>query len=175
MASAESSRPTCPVCHQEDQVKTTQAAYNSGVARMAPPDMPTRNVSMIKYVTAGVFMIGICVFLIVTLIGGMENNFPPIAQLILSVVTLICILTTLGMSYFAFQRVVSGDNETTLLLPAWDRATEKWSSLYYCQRDDIVFDPTTNKVVSNEELESIRASANKELEHTEEKPTMAHS
>jgi hypothetical protein len=175
MASAESSQPTCPVCHQADQVKTTQAAYSTGVARLAPPDMPTRNVSMLKYVTVGVFLIGICVFLIVTLIGGMEDNLPQIVQLTLSIVTLICILTALGVSYYAFQRVVSGDNETTLLLPAWDHATAKWLSLYYCHRDNVVFDPTTDQVVSDTELDSIRASATKEIEHTVAKATVARS
>ncbi len=175
MASAESSQPTCPVCHQTDQVKTMQAAYSTGVARTAPPDMPTKNVSIIKYITVGVFLIGICVFCIVTLIGGLEDNLPQIIQFILAVVTLICILTALGISYYAFQRVVSGDNETTLLLPAWDIATAKWRNLYYCSRDNVVFDPATDKVVSDKELNSIRASVTEKGEQIIEKPTMAHS
>ncbi|GAC1361413.1 MAG: hypothetical protein NVS2B12_03020 [Ktedonobacteraceae bacterium] len=173
MASAESSLPTCPVCNQADQVKTMQAAYATGVARTAPPDMPTKNVSMFKYITACVFLVGICVFLIVTLIGGLENNLPQIVQLILAVVTLVCIVTALVVSYYAFQRVVTGDNETTLLLPAWDRATAKWRSMYYCTRDSVVFDPATNKVVSDEELDSIRASATKQIAETAEDPTLA--
>ncbi|GCE18287.1 hypothetical protein [Dictyobacter kobayashii] len=159
MASAESSKPACPVCDQTDQVKTMQAAYNSGVARCAPPDMPTRNVSMMKPITiCGVF-VGICLFLIITLIGGMETGFPQIAQLILVVFTLIFIVTALAVSYWAFQRVVRGDNETVELYPAWDKATAQWKSLYYCSRDDIVFDPKTNTQVSNNQLASLRASA----------------
>ena len=173
MAAAESSLPTCPVCHQSDQVKTMQAAYTTGVARTAPPDMPTRNVSMLKYITACVFLVGICVFLIVTLIGGLENGLPQTFQLILVVITLVCIVTALVVSYYAFQRVVRGDAETTRLLPAWDRATAQWRKLYYCSRDDVVFDAATNKVMSNEELDSIRASATQEIKQTVEDPTMA--
>ena len=175
MASAESSLPTCPVCHQTDQVKTMQAAYTTGVARTAPPDMPTRNVSMLKYITACVFLVGICVFLIVTLIGGLENGLPQTFQLILVVITLLCIVTALVVSYYAFQRVVRGDAETTRLLPAWDRATARWRKLYYCSRDNVVFDPSTNQVVSDEELDSIRASATKEIEQTVENPAPARS
>jgi hypothetical protein len=152
-----------------------QAAYTTGVARTAPPDMPTRNISMMKYITACVFIVGICVFLIITLIGGLENGFPQTFQLILVVITLICIVTVLVVSYYAFQRVVRGDAETTRLLPAWDRATARWRTLYYCSRDDVVFDPATNKVMSDEELDQIRASATKIIEQATEDATMARS
>ncbi|GLV57739.1 hypothetical protein KDH_45750 [Dictyobacter sp. S3.2.2.5] len=163
MASADSTKPSCPVCNQSDQVKTMQAAYNSGVARCAPPDMPTRNVSMMKPITICGFFVGICLFLIITLIGGLENGFPQIAQLILLVITLVLIVTALAVSYWAFQRVVRGDNETVELFPAWDKATTRWNSLYYCQRDNVVFDPKTNEQVSNNQLVSLRASATKAI------------
>ena len=166
MTSAESPKPNCPVCHQEDQVKTMQAAYNSGVARCAPPDMPTRNIPMLKYLVISGLFLGICLFLTITLIGGMENKLPQIFQFILAVVTLICLLITLGMSYYAFQRVVRGDAETTVLYPAWDKATATWNGLSYCSRDDVVFDPETEKLVSNEELTNIRTSATRDLQHT---------
>lgn len=159
MASADSTKPACPVCNQADQVKTMQAAYNSGVARCAPPDMPTRNVSMMKPITVSGFFVGICLFLIITLIGGMGSKFPQILQLILLVITLILIVTALAVSYWSFQRVVRGDNETVELFPAWDKATAQWKSLHYCQRDDVVFDPKTNTQVSNNQLASLRASA----------------
>lgn len=159
MASAESQKPTCPVCEQADQVKTMQAAYSTGVARCAPPDMPTRNVSMMKPIVISGIMVGICVFLIVTFIGGLENGVPRILQFTLAVVTLIFIISALVNSYMAFQRIVRGDDESSLLYPAWDKATATWKSLYYCSRDDVVFDPKTNTEVSNKQLEGIRASA----------------
>ena len=173
MTSAESQKPNCPVCHQADQVKTMQAAYNSGVARCAPPDMPTRNVSMLKYLVICGVLLGICLFLVITLIGGMENNLPQIFQFVLVTITLICLLTALGTSYFAFQRVVRGDAETTVLYPAWDKATATWNSLSYCSRDDVVFDPQTEKLISNEELTNIRTSATRELQHAVQQ--QAHS
>jgi hypothetical protein len=29
-------------------------------------------------------------------------------------------------------------------LPIWQKAKSKWDSLYYCYRDDLIFDPTNN-------------------------------
>ena len=158
MASAENStQPTCPVCHQSDQVKTTQAAYNSGIARCAPPDMPTRNISMMPYITTCILLVGVFIFMIIVFIGGLEGKFPIILQLILACLTIISIITALVVSYYAFQKVVSGDVETTRLFPIWDSAMTRWKALYYCSRDDVVFDPKINQVVTNEQLTSLRA------------------
>lgn len=162
MATAESQKPTCPVCNQADQVKTLQAAYDSGVSRCAPPDMPTRNVSMFKLMSVGILIVGICAFLIIVLIGGMEANMNELYATILVGITLVCIVTALVLSFVAFQRVVRGDAETTVRFPAWDRAMERWRSLYYCSRNDVVFDPQTNKVVGDEQLAALRSMDEKE-------------
>ena len=135
MASAETQRPTCPVCNQSDQVKTLQAAYDSGVNKAAPPDMPTKRVSMMPYIFTSSILVGICIFLIIVLVGGLESALPTLA----------------------FQRVVNGDAESTVLFPAWDRAMEIWKSMYYCARDNVVFDPKTNKVLSNEQVAKLRS------------------
>jgi len=155
MASAENQTPTCPVCNQSDQVKTMQAAFDSGVARCAPPDMPTRNVSMMKYLLSSGVVVGICIFLIIVLVGS-EANINIIFQSVLVGLTFICIVAALVISYMAFQRVVKGDAEATVQFPAWDRAMNTWKSLYYCARNDVVFNPATNTVVSEEQLALLR-------------------
>jgi hypothetical protein len=172
MASADNSTPTCPVCHQADQVKTTQAAYTSGVARCAPPDMPTRNISMLPYIGAGVVLIGILVFLIITLVasGGMATSFMGI---FLSI-TVVCIIGVLALSFYAFQRVVRGDAETTLQFPAWDSAMATWRSLYYCSRDDVVFDTKANKVVTSEQFATLRASGEKVARRIQQSALASH-
>ncbi len=159
MASADNSTPTCPVCHQSDLVKTTQAAYSSGVARCAPPAMPTQNISMLPYIGAGVALTGILVFLIIVLVasGGMDTR----VMVFFLAATILCIIGVLAISFYAFQRVVQGDVETTLRFPAWDNAMATWRSLYYCSKDDVVFDPKAKKVVTNEQLAVLRASAEK--------------
>ncbi len=156
MASADTSKPTCPVCHQADQVKTTESAYSTGIARCAPPDMPVRKVPMLSYITACIILIGICVFLIIVFIGGAEYSFPWQAQAVLLGVTIISIITVLSISYYAFQRVVRGDNEATVLFPAWDKAMATWKSLYYCSRDNVIFDPRADSVVTDDQLTQLR-------------------
>jgi hypothetical protein len=155
MASDGNQLPTCPVCKQSDQVKTMEAAFESGVTRAAPPDMPTRNVSMMKYILSGGVAIGICIFLIIVLVGS-EANVNIVVQAVLVSLTFICIVTTLVISYMAFQRVVKGDAEATVQFPAWDRAMNTWKSLDYCSRDNLVFNPATNEVLSEEKLALLR-------------------
>lgn len=157
MASAESQNPPCPVCSRADQVKSLQAAYESGVDKCAPPDMPTKRVLMMPLITPGGIITGICIFLIIALVGGLEGNMPDIWQYILVIVTLVCIVSTLIVSYIAFQRVVKGDAEATERLPAWDRAMNTWRGLVYCARDNVVFDPKTQKTLSEKQLAVLRS------------------
>jgi hypothetical protein len=161
MASAERERPTCPVCNRSDQVKTTQAAYNSGVALAAPPDLPTRQISMMPYVGAGMVLVGIFVFLVLVFIGGLENNLPSYFMWPIVVLTIASIITALVVSYIAFQRIVRGDNEVALHYPAYDQAMNTWRGLYYCSHDNIVFDPKSHKALSKEQITNLRAFAPK--------------
>jgi hypothetical protein len=149
-------KPTCPVCHQSDQVMTMEHAYDSGVARTAPPDMPTKNVPMMKYILTSAVLVGIFVFLVIVLIGSevLQNVY---IEVVLVVLTLISIISALVTSYVAFQRVVKGDAEATERFPAWDRAMAAWKLLDYCKRDDVVFDPRNNKVITNEALAALRS------------------
>ncbi len=156
MSSVASQKPNCPVCHQADQVKTMQAAYDSGVARCAPPDMPTKNVAMMPYILGSAIFVGICVILIIVLIGS-ESSISTVGIGIIVSLTLISILTALSLSYYAFQRVVKGDALSSERLPAWDAAMEVWRSLDYCKRDDAVFDPRSNTVLTNDQVASLRS------------------
>ena len=157
MATTEVEKPTCPVCNQNDMVMTMEAAYESGVARCAPPDMPTKNIAMMPYIIACGVLVGICIFLIIVLIGGLEASLNPLWMVVLVALTFISIVTALVISYNAFQRVVKGDAEATERFPAWDRATAAWNKLRYCKRDDVVFDPEVSKVISNEAVAALRS------------------
>ena len=157
MASAESQKLTCPVCNRSDDVKTMQAAYESGVDKCAPPDMPTKRVSMMPYVISGAIIVGICIFLIIVLVGSYESNLPAVVQWVLLAVTLICIVIALGLSYYAFQRIVKGDNEASELYPAWDSAMVTWRSLSYCAHDDVVFNPKTSATLTEKQLAALRS------------------
>ena len=154
-------KPLCPLCRQADQVKTLQAAYESGVQRFAPPPMPVKQVSMIKYIGASVVVITICSFFVIVLLG---TNLPDTVRYIQAGITIAAIVAVLVIAWIAFQRVVQGDAESQQLFPAWDQAMENWSRLRYCTRDNIVFDPQQNKAISDEALVTLLAVEAKHAE-----------
>ena len=147
----------CPVCQQTDQVLPLQVAYETGAEqRFAPPPMPVSKVGMMKFVLVGFGLVFVGSFIILTFatVGG-YGSWPQPVQIVLVVLVIAGIVTTLILSLVAFLRVVRGDNQTLQYLPAWDEAMEIWRRLYYCRRDDVVFDPQTNKTLSDAAVKSM--------------------
>ncbi|MFL5629139.1 MAG: hypothetical protein ACJ788_26460 [Ktedonobacteraceae bacterium] len=169
-------KPLCPVCHKADAVKKLQTAYDEGITRFAPPPMPTKTVSMLKYMMFSIGIIAICVFAIIVFVGSESfGQAFSIAELLLVLVTLICIVAALVLSYIAFTKVVQGDDEASKRYPEWDRAVENWERLRYCSRDDVVFDPQTGKTVSEEALNSLLSTSVEQEKHGSQQPTsLAH-
>ena len=176
--SANTQKPLCPVCHQADKVQSLQAMYNEGLERFAPPKTPDKTVSMAKYMFTGMVVVGICVFFIIVLIGsetGVFSDTFSIPELILVSITLIGIITALALSFIAFNHVLRGDQEAEKHYNAWDRAMENYRGLRYCARDDVVFDPKTNKTISEEALASLLTSeAKKEEQLSHTSTSLAH-
>ena len=156
MVSVEAQKPTCPVCHQADKVKSLEAAYNEGMARFAPPPMPGKTVSMLRYMLISMLIVGVCIFFIIILVGS-ESFGPSFSwgELVLVILTLICIVAALVLSYLAFTKVVHGDMEAQKRYPEWDHAMEDWGRLRYCARDNVVFDPQTGKTLSDQAFASL--------------------
>jgi hypothetical protein len=159
MASAEHQLPTCPVCDRSEQVKTTQAAYSSGVALAAPPDLPTKQITMMPYIGASMVLVGIFIFLVLVFIGGLGDNLSWYFMWPIVVLTILSIIIALVVSYMAFQRVVHNDNEVALYYPAYDQAMNTWHKLYYCSRDNVIFDPQSHKALSKDQMTTLRAFA----------------
>lgn len=156
MVTTPSQKVMCPVCHQADQVKKVPAAYESGVTRLAPPAMPVAKVSMMKYVIVCFALVGVGAFFILVLSGtNGYGSWPTAVQVVQVVLTILAICAALALSLIALLRVVRGDMNSQKLLPAYDEALEKWNRLYYCKREDVVFDAQTNKTVSDAELQSL--------------------
>ena len=157
MASSQKVLSPCPVCQQTDQVMPLQVAYERGAEqRFSPPPMPVSKVGMMKSITVGwaIVFVGSFVILTFATVGG-YGSWPQAVQIALVVLVIAGIVTALILSLVAFLRVVKGDNQTLQYLPAWDEAMEKWRSLSYCRRDDVVFDPQTNKTISDAEVKSM--------------------
>jgi heme/copper-type cytochrome/quinol oxidase subunit 4 len=147
----------CPVCQQTDQVMPLQVAYESGAEqRFAPPPMPVSRPGMMRSIIVGFALVIVGVFIILTFAGvGGYANWPQPVQVTLVVLVLAGIVTALVLSLIAFLRIVKSDNQTLQYLPAWDGAMENWRRLYYCRRDDVVFDPQTNKTLSDAAVKSM--------------------
>ncbi len=166
-ANSNTQKPLCPVCHQADKVQTLQTAYNTGLEHFAQPKMPEKTVSMLKYMFSGIIVIGICAFLIIVFVGSETGPFSDafsIPELILVVVILLAIVAVLILAYVAFTRVSQGDKEAEQYYASLDRAMEHWSRLRYCVRDNVAFDPQTNKTISEEDLATMMAIEAKALE-----------
>src|SRR2546430_6039629 len=147
----------CPVCQQTDQVLPLQVAYETGVEqRFAPPPMPVSKVGMMKFIIVGFGLVFVGSFIILTFatVGG-YGSWPQPVQVTLILLVLAGIVTTLILSLIAFLRVVRGDNQTLQYLPAWDEAMENWRRHYYCRRDNVVFDPQTNKTLTDAAVKSM--------------------
>ena len=147
----------CPVCQQTDQVMPLQVAYETGAEqRFAPPPMPIAKVGMMKSIVAGLAIVFVGSFIILTFatVGG-YGSWPQPLQILLAALVIAGIITALVLSFLAFQRVVKGDNQSLQYLPAWDEAMENWRRHYYCRRDDVVFDPQTNKTLSDAAVKSM--------------------
>ena len=163
MTSSPSQKPLCPVCHRADQVKKLQAAYEAGVEHLSPPSMPTGTISMLRYMIAAILLVGIGVFFIFVFIGsGGTGDTTNLIQVIL---TLVAIVVALVLSLVAFLRVVRGDMDSQQYLPAYDKAMENYSRLYYCARDSVVFDPQTNNTVTDTALKSLLTIDRTAVEH----------
>ncbi len=177
MESAEAQKPVCPVCHQADKVKSLQAAYNEGLERFAPPPMPGKTVSILRYMVFSMLIVGVCIFFILVLVGSESFGQQAFSwgELALVLLTLICIVTALILSYVAFTKVVRGDMEAQKRYAAWDRAMQNWNRLRYCSRDDVVFDPQTGETIAPETLASLLSTEVKEEEQVAQSSTsLAH-
>lgn len=155
MATTTAQQTLCPVCHQADQVMSAQRAYERGVTRLAPPVLPVGNFRMIGYILICAALVLIGVFFILIWAGTIFGGWPIAAQITQVSITIAAIVAALVLSFIAFQRVVQGDLKSQKYLPSYDEALEKWNKLAYCKRDDVVFDPQTNKVVSDAALRAM--------------------
>ncbi len=176
MVTRETQLPLCPVCHKADKVKKLASAYNEGMERFASPPMPGKTVSMMRNMMVSMILVGLFIFFILVLVGSESfgQGFS-IVELILVLGALASIISALVLSYMAFTKVVRGDQESTKHYAEWDRAMAHWGRLRYCSRDDVVFDPQTQKEVSEKELSSLMSIDMQNSQQVEQQSTsLAH-
>ncbi len=175
MVTRESQLPLCPVCHKADKVKKLEAAYNEGLERFAPPPMPGKTVSVVRYMVSSMILVGLFIFFILVLVGsesfGQGFSF---VELVLVLGATASIIAALVLSYIAFTKVVRGDQEASKHYADWDLAMERYGRLRYCSRDNVVFDPQTQRTVSVEELASLMSTEAKNQQASQQSTSLAH-
>ena len=175
MVTRESQLPLCPVCHKADKVKKLETVYNEGLERFAPPPMPGKTVSVVRYMVFSMILVGLFIFFILVLVGsesfGQGFSF---VELALVVGATASIVAALILSIVAFTKVGRGDQEASKHYAEWDRAMERYKRLLYCSRDNVIFDPQTQKIVSEEELASLMSAEAKNQQTSQQSTSLAH-
>ena len=175
MVTRESQLPLCPVCHKADKVKKLEAAYNEGLERFAPPPLPGKTVSVVRYMVSSMILIGLFIFFILVLVGsesfGQGFSFVELALVLGATASIIAALV---LSYIAFTKVVRGDQDASKHYAEWDLAMERYKRLLYCSRDNVIFDPQTQRIVSEEELASLMSTEAKNQQASQQSTSLAH-
>ena len=175
MVTRESQLPLCPVCHKADKVKKLETAYNEGLERFAPPPMPGKTVSVLRYMVISMILVGLFIFFILVLVGsesfGQGFSF---VELVLVLGATASIIAALVLSYIAFTKVVRGDQDASKHYAEWDLAMERYKRLLYCSRDNVIFDPQTQRIVSEEELASLMSTEAKNQQASQQSTSLAH-
>jgi len=176
MASTETQKPQCPVCHKADQVKTLKVAHNQGMERFAPPPLPGKTVSIARYMAFSMLLVGFFIFFILVLVGSESfgQGFDYF-ELALVLGALVSIIAALLLSVAAFTAVGRNDQETSKQYPEWDRAMAYWGRLRYCARDNVIFDPQTGSTIPEEKLSAlVSAEAKNEQQIAQQTTSPAH-
>lgn len=166
-----SSTVICPVCHKDDMLRKVTSIASSGTAssvaqgqslgfagddvallstrtsgrsqtqlsaQLSPPSKP-------EYITTGRLF-----WLVPLMLGPMFLFFIiSIDNLEAGGGNLLCyapsiIITGIGLVWYRIFRREKKQFEDEEI-PLWEQSISKWKKLYYCGRDDIVFDPSTGR------------------------------
>ena len=149
----------CPKCEKDDQIQKVTSIVTSGNSTMqldyrtatsttqlaqrlsprkAPPDVNTRNIFSLNFILIVLSVAGIGSLCLTLAIFGLDFN--------LTVFWIVFIVIAIAASINFSQSTKKGEKERII----WKRELSNWTELYYCHRDDCVFDPRTNKHSSPE-------------------------
>jgi hypothetical protein len=149
----------CPICEKDDRIQkissivtssTIQSTHNSATTattnlatKLSMPDAPDSFGNVILFV-CGVALIPLGAGLFIHTISLLVQQNIKTSELVFNGAgVLIC-------GFFAlhcFRQIKQ--------IPVTKRKKMNWATLYYCHRDDCVFDPKTNKHTSPEGMNSL--------------------
>ncbi|MHB8278484.1 MAG: zinc ribbon domain-containing protein [Candidatus Humimicrobiaceae bacterium] len=166
----------CPLYHHIDNISKVSAVYSSGVSEgrysgtaisyIAPFSSNESSSIAVTPVSMGGFNI---TDLSRRLAPPPQPMYPSqalfVVFLILACLSFpLCFLFGIGIPFLAIlvpltvwqgTKNSNKTKETKEYLPIYEKAMLRWNKLYYCFRDDIVFDPETNEHVSADKINDL--------------------
>ncbi len=170
----------CPECGKDDMVQKVSAIYSDGVStisyqqpvaiqtksgafygnidktavnstalarRLAPPPMPKEPGPSSGCVVVSL-IVGLITALYISISLGLEEGV--LSYILFSAVAFFIPMGLLGMYY---KPALKEHKEK--LMPEWAKARQKWLELYYCSRNDCVFNPDTSESVPPEKMSTL--------------------
>ncbi len=163
----------CPECGKDDMVQKISAIYSGGVSttsyqqpvavqtdsgmiygnvdktavsktdlakRLAPPHAPPETTTIPGCLF---WMVIISVFMAFMGIAGFSQG---------DFTLFLGSIGTIGFFAYYYTQYYrpTEKNRNEKLIPEWEKAKQVWAGLYYCYRDDCIFDPNTGKSVPPE-------------------------
>jgi hypothetical protein len=140
----------CPKCSKDDQVQKVSAIYSNGIIRgetstaqtnlsktLAPPTRPPIKSNSNAFVW---------IFLVVVACSALSLTWgEEIANYVAGAVFFLALFGLFGYFSRIVKKSKEEDDRASLL---WQNTVLKnWNELYYCYRDDCVFDPNSRKSV----------------------------
>ncbi len=168
----------CPRCRKDDQIQKVTAivtgnttvtdytvngyAFGSGSVvsttqladRLSPPERP-RSKTLKEWGCFGTILVLAC-----AMISGFTALvvIPPVTSTFLNFwmkPEISCMIGVIPPLLIPFLVAFYDAQKTRKNMPVWKRKVYNWAQLYYCYRDDCVFDPGTGKHSSPENMEKM--------------------
>jgi hypothetical protein len=178
---------SCPVCGKDDASQKVSALFSGGVQsvgletfsqsargvtisrqamRMAPPAKPKEPSGLHWLLWIVGLILGVVFLGGVLAIAGMSLTSGGDAGILGGFLygsacgyPLGFVLTIAGLVVLHGALIKGSRARFSREMPPWQAKMERWERLYYCSRDDVVFDPTDGKSVMPEDLQSLLVTA----------------
>jgi hypothetical protein len=161
----------CPECRKDDMIHKVSAMYSGGFStiqnnsplvaygveqrnvttitplaqKLAPPALPDEPG---KQIGCGSYILACIVSIIVVFICGISGIGG-------SWMVFISIGALLGSLLLSSRNLSIKQQEYKALYPIWKQRKERWNELYYCSRNDCVFDPKEGKAISADRINEL--------------------